>query len=36
MTGALPIDAPAASAVALPGISQLLGSRCKAGAAPQL
>ena len=31
-----PIDAPDAAAVALPGISQLQGSRCKAGAAPQL
>ena len=31
-----PFDARASAAVALPGIPQLLGSRCKAGAAPQL
>ena len=30
------IDARGATAIALPGISQLQGSRCKAGAAPQL
>ena len=35
-TRQLRLTPPLAPAVALPGISQLLGSRCKAGAAPQL